>query len=435
MDENCQQNEIVNRGISEMLIAWVNYFEFDQKISSLEELADGELLCKIGKLILYSMKKENDHEIQAEIVENQLNGLKRYEFIEFMVKKCLIVQGINYEAALKGQEYQLAKILTVLLMNGIALEQKQVLLASDRLDNEHYNTIQLFYNVIDTSKCKFPGDSIQFYEQFLTCPLLSPKAKTSQIAIKLSSTKKRRTLSFQAQYFESPISSIAKQNIVHNLEQELQSKMMSISELEEQLKEKDELRIIQEIKLNEMLRKLTELNIFKEKAYKYDILCEKEKSFEREKLYYEQKCKIFVEKCDELEQLRETYDEQRKKFIQLENDYNRMEKKEYELNTELRRSKRIEKQLLVTTDLNQEQARTIANLIKERDEVVSELSQLKLSYEDQFSKLSHENAFNISNLQMSEQKLAQAKEDADATNEEYQSTIKEVFYYYFKLNF
>ncbi len=146
----------------------LNNFNHDQKLTDFKELKDGSMLIYLVKLILLQAKN-NDFKEHASIKITDIND--RFDLINMvMVTEFNISSGFNFSQAIQGDELELAKIVLIILANGVSLENREINESFEKLEKIHYETMEAFYSITESHKSKFPPIDVKIYEEFLFLP-------------------------------------------------------------------------------------------------------------------------------------------------------------------------------------------------------------------------------------------------------------------------
>lgn len=78
-----------------------------------------------------------------------------------------ILNGIHYELAKNGNDFELAKIALIILINGASRDLKEFIDSSDKLDESCYSTLQSFYSLCEVQKLNIPPKIIKIYDEFI----------------------------------------------------------------------------------------------------------------------------------------------------------------------------------------------------------------------------------------------------------------------------
>ena len=126
------------------------------------------MLIYLVKLILLQTKT-NDFKEHATIKITDIND--RFDLINMvMVTEFNITDGFNLSQAIQGDELELAKIVLIILANGVSLENKEINDSFERLEKIHFETMEAFYSITESHKAKFPPIDVKIYEEFLFLP-------------------------------------------------------------------------------------------------------------------------------------------------------------------------------------------------------------------------------------------------------------------------
>ena len=137
-------------------------------MSSFRELKDGSFLIYLVKLILLQAKN-SDFKEHASIKIDDIND--RFDLINMvLVTEFHISTGFCLTQAVHGDEIELAKLALIILANGVALENREINEAFEKLDKSHYETMEAFYSITESQKSKFPPTSVSIYEEFVFLP-------------------------------------------------------------------------------------------------------------------------------------------------------------------------------------------------------------------------------------------------------------------------
>jgi hypothetical protein len=134
-------------------------------LTDFKELKDGSMLIYLVKLILLQAKN-NDFKEHASIKITDIND--RFDLINMvMVTEFNISSGFNLSQAIQGDELELAKIVLIILTNGVSLENREINESFEKLEKIHYETMEAFYSITESHKSKFPPIDVKIYEEFL----------------------------------------------------------------------------------------------------------------------------------------------------------------------------------------------------------------------------------------------------------------------------
>ena len=126
------------------------------------------MLIFLVKLILLQTKN-NDFKEHAAIKITDVND--RFDLINMvLVTEFNIMGGFNLSQAMSGDEFELAKIVLIILANGVSLENKEINDSFEKLEKSHYETMEAFYSITESHKAKFPPIDVKIYEEFLFLP-------------------------------------------------------------------------------------------------------------------------------------------------------------------------------------------------------------------------------------------------------------------------
>ena len=366
------------------------------------------------KLIL--AKIENPEYGQVEIPD--IND--RFALVKVIMEtKFSIAEGIDYERAVQGDEFELAKIAYIILAHGSSYEVREINESFEKLEKPQCDIMDSFYWLIDQHKLKFPPKSIKLYEEFLCMPSSTRRSISKEFKNaspgSAHSSHTPRSASANVSYLLSPMQKAclfsprdkSKKkmddfeffNEKKKLEKEIQNKDMSIYDLQYEIKEKEQQIGEYRQKYEDCKRKLTEMSGFKERAYEYESLSEKFSSIEKDKVYYEEKCKKYANELVILNSLQTANEQLENKVNYMKKDIEILEKKEKENLLELQRLRSCERELNGAFESKKQKEKEIIDLIDRNANLEAQLlssnekcKKLKSETDEMIDQLSGENA-------------------------------------------
>jgi hypothetical protein len=298
------------------------------KIKAISELADLEFLGNIGRKLINVLPSQDVNELNNVKELLHSNQIDNYQFVQYLCIKCQIQSGINFDSAKNGNEFELAKITCIFLINGIAYDQREICEASELLDTKNYTRIQILYDILETKKLKFPPNDISYYEEFLCHgntnddvdgDSLKVKQEVNNLSMNTQSNdivttpvKHTKRALYESDcmsnidYLLSPMkkasieikkSDETKDNIddLYNekwkLERDCHQKELFIFELQDQIKERDDSIRVLENEFKNIQKKLKEQNELKDRAAAFESMATEletmRKEYVRQVLFYE----------------------------------------------------------------------------------------------------------------------------------------------------
>ena len=367
----------------------------------MKDLRNGVVFAHLIKLIL--SKTENPEYGQVEIPD--IND--RFALVKVTTEtKFYITEGIEYEKAMQGDEFELAKIAYIILTHGSSFEVKEINESFEKLEKPQCDIIESFYCLMNRDNLKFPPKSIKLYEEFL-CMANSTRRSISKEFKNASpgsahSSNTPRSASASVNYLLSPMQKAClfsprdknkKKmdefeffNEKKKLEKEIQNKDMSIYDLQYEIKEKEQQIKEYRQKYEDCKRKLTEMSGFKERAYEYEALSEKFSSIEKDKVYYEEKCKKYANELLILNNLQTANEQLENKVNYMKKDIEILEKKEKENLLELQRLRSCERELNGAFESKKQKEKEILDLIDKNSNLEAQL----LSSNEKYKKFKSE---------------------------------------------
>ena len=352
----------------------------------MKELKNGVVFAHLIKLIL--SKTENPEYGQIEIPD--IND--RFALIKVITEtKFYITEGIDYERAMQGDEFELAKIAYIILTHGTSFEVKEINESFEKLEKSQCDIIESFYYLTNRNNLKFPPKSVKPYEEFL-CMQNSARrsiSKEFKNASPGSAHSSNTPRSASVNYLLSPMQKAClfsprdqnkKKmdefeffNQKKKLEKEIQNRDMSIYDLQYEIKEKEQQINEYRQKYEDCKRKLTEMSGFKERAYEYESLSEKFSSIEKDKVYYEEKCKKYANELLILNNLQTANEQLKNKVNYMKKDIEILKKKEKENLLELQRLRSCERDLNGAFESKKQKEKEILDLIDKNSNLEAQL--------------------------------------------------------------
>ena len=404
----------LNRGVAKGIISWINHISANFKLKHIKELKDCHVFMHLLNVILPSMDQDVIGEFYEKHRHLDTNSLdQQYTFVLDVCHSLFRVEGqFDADSAKRGNEFELAKLAMVILINGTSRYIEAITRAYDNIEGKDFEPIEQFYTIAELYKSKLPPVDLAIYEAHLSMADDKRKSLSREATHSNSGTPRssKSVTNSPANYLLSPMQRAnlnspaacrAKRKIeedysseIKKLERDIKNKEFYIEDLLYQLKEKSEAFEKIADKNKEIQRRMCEMGHDMDKVSAYESTMEKMKKMEVDKGVFDEKYKKQKAELQSLKEMLNAKQGVEKRLEDLSKENEILNNKNHTFLTELKNLREVEAQL--------------ARLVKECDEKESKICQLleKSSfYENQLKSSTEKFNFKISELSEKNEQL------------------------------
>lgn len=507
MDQSASKGKL-NKSVALMIINWFNSLmgeDTNKHIKSLKDLSDGKKLLNLVQLYFTELKtKTTLSQVEIETNVTILDGINNliqqsltmagdtnntsnaniaaqvdqiFDAVRMIIEHQLRIEGkLDYKAAKQGNEYQLALICFIITWAGFARDLYFFQQATDHINKDCYDTLNIFFHVINKTKDKGPNNKprlLQTYEDFLCISdnkrkSMSKQSPNNRMSI-LSGANSGNGGSSSAAGANTPgtpsravnyrelLSPLAKSYIsntpkekskhaIRRLEEELQRcdeekkkidgerkrQMYDIIDLKEELANYQKQTADYETKIDEYKRKLVELNIYKDRNLEFDEREQTIKKVEKERDYYEDKCKKYVFELHEANEIRNCNVDLQAQLNKFKQECEKLSALNQSTNVQVQSLKNVQVRYEQSLEKGKQQEQQILELINDRTHLEAQCKswdkrckEQQHELEERIELLTNENALCQNEANAFKAQLTQLREDSESKQQEMDAAMDE----------